>query len=248
MSQLIEKILNDVCLDDRIPDGIFQMENENHMDVLRGYFVKRGLTKESSIDITNRMVEGKYPERQAYRKEDGILVTWPSIKHMANAFKENPGKYTKDNPNPDKDAGESPKEPIKREPPVVDDDDDDDDELTDEEPSSRSGGNIFGRSNGKNIRQGEKELEVEPPRGEEKPEPIPVPTFPTPELASRTPERIGAEKEVVKQIFNSSNSNLSSIDFSLTELCRYQLNELCKKADEWGMREAEKFLDKCTKY
>jgi len=248
MSQIIDNVFAEVCLDERVEDGIFKMENENHMNALRDYFVKKGIAQEAAIHVTNRMVEGKFPERQAYRREDGILVTWPSPKHMAKAFKENPGKYIKNNPNPKPKEDEPSKEPIKREPP-------EDKEPEDDGDSSKSGGrgepNIFGGPEGKKVSQGDKELEVEPPRGEELPASIPAPSSPTPEAIPRTPERVGAEKEVVKQIMNTDDTTLSNINppsglintHGLNEnLLKHQLNEMYKKCNEWGFREAEKFL------
>ena len=97
------------------------------------------------------------------------------------------------------------------------------------------------------IFQGKKELEVEPPRGEEQPAiPLP-PQSPTPPPPPRTPERIAAEKEVVKQIMQSDDTTLSNVADSINEALRIQLNELYKKADEMGFREAVTFLTKYVK-
>ncbi len=74
MSTVFDRILAEVCLDNRVSDGIFRMDETEHMNALRDFFVKKGLAKEEAIHVTNKMVEGKYPDRQAYRKEDGILV------------------------------------------------------------------------------------------------------------------------------------------------------------------------------
>ena len=94
----IDHILNEVCLDERIPDGIFKMDENEHIEVLRDKLVECGnLSFNESIGITNKMLEGKYPERQAYNK-DGILVTFPTPQHMQRAmnrgthFKEDPSK------------------------------------------------------------------------------------------------------------------------------------------------------------
>lgn len=249
MSQIIETILSDICLDPRIPDGIFCMENNEHMDVLRDYFLKRGLTKESSLNVTNRMIEGKHPERQLWQAETGILVTWPTPQHMAKAVKENPGKYTDKNPNPPRPSEKEPvKEPIKREPPTDDkpdkeegDDDGDDESLP---KSSADKSSLFDKEPSGGEKVGG--LDVEPDRGTEKAEPIPTaPTNPT--QSPRTPERIAAEKEVAMQIMKSDDHALSKLDVNLqeanlTDTCRQQLSELYKKADECGYREAVTFL------
>lgn len=86
MSNIIDRILAEVCLDERIEDGIFDMSNNTHMDVLResltdGY----GVSLNDAKTVHNKMVEGKYPERQAYNK-DGLLVTFPTPQHKQRAI------------------------------------------------------------------------------------------------------------------------------------------------------------------
>jgi len=232
MSQLTDTVFREVCLDERVSDGIFRLDNSEHMDALRDHFIKKGITKEASIHVTNRMVEGKYPDRQAWRKEDGILVTWPSPKHMAKAMKENPGKYTDKNPSPKpEEPPQSKEEPLS--PP-----------QSKEEPKSAD----TGGDTGDNSRIGSifsnpttvaGNLEVEPPRGDQKPVPI---SNPVPSVAPRTPERIAAEKEVVKQIINMDDNAMSKIDPSISEECHKQLSELYKRADELHFKEAVTFL------
>src|ERR1035437_6294031 len=97
MSQLIEKILRDISIDDRIPDGIFRVENDTHMGVLRDYFIKHGLTQEAATHVTNRMTEGKYPQRQAFNK-NGILCTFPTPQYKAKAIAR--GTHFEKNPMP----------------------------------------------------------------------------------------------------------------------------------------------------
>jgi hypothetical protein len=250
MSQITDNVFAEVCLDERVSDGIFRMEEEQHMNALRDYFVKKGIPKEAAIHVTNRMIEGKYPERQAYRAEDGILVTWPSPQHMAKAFKENPGKYVTDNPNPPRPSEKEPvKEPIKREPPTDNDPEEkeDDAEEGDDDSLSKSSddkSSLFDKEPSGDEKVGG--LSVEPNRGNEKAEPIPMsPTNPT--QSPRTPERIAAEKEIAMQLMGADDHALSKLDVNLqesklTDVCRYQLNELYKKADECGYREAVTFL------
>jgi hypothetical protein len=228
-SRTLDRIFNEVCLDERITDGIFRMEEEKHMDALRDYFVKKGITKEAAVNVTNRMVEGKYPDRQAWRKEDGILVTWPSPQHKRKAMQENPGKYTEQDPRPQREeppTEREPSRPAKDEPLPKSDADLD-------EPEDKKEPTIF---------QGDKELDVEPPRGEEKPKEVPPPAAPVAPPIPRTPQRVAAEKEVAKQIFKGDDTVLSNVANPLTETCKQQLNELYKKADELGYREAVTFL------
>jgi hypothetical protein len=97
MSRILEKMLNDISADDRIEDGIFSLENDAHMEVMREYLETRGISREQVVEFSNSVLEGKYPERQAYNK-DGILVTFPTPQHKAKAiergthFEENPMK------------------------------------------------------------------------------------------------------------------------------------------------------------
>ena len=250
MSDILDRVFANVCLDNRIADGIFRMEEQTHMDALREYFVKKGIAKEAAIHVTNRMVEGKYPERQTYRKEDGILVTFPSPQHKAKAMAKNPGKYTDKDPKP---PAQQPKEEPKQAPPGSKPE-------PGELPADTAGsinnkplpksndddtGNDIGGGDEKEptIFQGDKKLEIEPPRGAEisqKPPEAPSPTVPP---APRTPERIAAEKEIAKQLMNTDDTTLSNIATPVyEETLRHQLQELYKKADEMGYREAVKFL------
>lgn len=98
MGNIIDHILAEVCLDDRIQDGIFDMSNNSHMDALRESMSdKFGISLNDCKSIHNKMVEGKYPERQAYNK-DGLLVTFPTPQHKARAiqrgthFEQDPSK------------------------------------------------------------------------------------------------------------------------------------------------------------
>ena len=97
MKTTIERLLNKVCLDERISSGIFLMEDNTHLDILQEYLEKYGLTKEEATAIRNKMFEGKYPERQAYNK-DGLLVTFPTPAYKQRAlargthFDKNPTK------------------------------------------------------------------------------------------------------------------------------------------------------------
>ncbi len=86
MSNIIDRILAEVCLDERIHDGVFDMSNNSHMDALRESMSdKFGISLNDCKSIHNKMVEGKYPERQAYNK-DGLLVTFPTPQHKARAI------------------------------------------------------------------------------------------------------------------------------------------------------------------
>lgn len=90
-----DKLLNTICLDERIQDGTFTMENDGHMDILQEYLEKYGLTKEEAEGVRNKMLEGRFPERQAYNK-NGLLVTFPTPEYKARAIKR--GTHFEQNP------------------------------------------------------------------------------------------------------------------------------------------------------
>lgn len=93
----VTELLNEICLDRRINDGIFDMFNNQHMDVLREKLVEMGLPENEVVEIANAVIEGKYPERQAYNA-NGILVTFPNPEYKQRAirrgthFEEDPTK------------------------------------------------------------------------------------------------------------------------------------------------------------
>lgn len=255
MSNILDRVFAEVCLDERVTDGIFKMDEATHMDALRDYFLNRGITREAAIHVTNRMVEGKYPERQAYNK-DGILVTFPTPQHKARAISR--GTHFEKNPVPQAKRPEAQEEPkqapagSKPEPGERPNDDEKEKDIEgdEEEDEPKSGG---GSGGGKEptIFQGDKQLAVEPPRGEEQPEPPPTAPSPTVPPAPRTPERIAAEKEVSRQILATNDITLtnpvSPLTSNVSETARRELQELYKKADELGYREAVKFLTSYVK-
>lgn len=86
MSNLIDRILNEVCLDERIEDGVPNFDNPLHVDALREYMIQHGIPEDIAKEQCNRIVEkGQHPERQAYNK-DGLLVTFPTPKHKQDAL------------------------------------------------------------------------------------------------------------------------------------------------------------------
>jgi hypothetical protein len=94
LSDLIER----VCLDSRIDDGIFSLENNQHLNILQEYLQSEfNINEEQSIELRNAIVEGKYPDRQAYNT-NGLLVTFPTSEYKQRAiargthFEENPKK------------------------------------------------------------------------------------------------------------------------------------------------------------
>ncbi len=84
--KLLNKILNEVSLDDRVKDGMFNIEENSHMEALREYLSNKGIDEASVKEFSNTVLEGKYPERQAYNAK-GILVTFPTPEYKAEAIK-----------------------------------------------------------------------------------------------------------------------------------------------------------------
>lgn len=238
MSKFVDNILADVCLDERISAGIFKIDEEAHMQALRDHLVRKGIAKEDAIAYTNKVLEGRFPERQAYNA-DGVLVTFPTPKHKAEAIKR--GTHFEENPAPENSTPEA--KPEKRDdiPPPAH-------EIPDEakpdapapqqpKPAAAQAGPAT------SVVQGDKQLAVEPPRGDDKPEADPIPQPPVVQQAPKTPERVAAEKEVIKQILATDDTALAPI-VPANEILQHQLNEIYKKCQEWGFRDAETFIKK----
>lgn len=121
-AKLINKILSEVSLDPRVHDGVFKLEEEGHMSVLREYLINHGIEEAAAIEFCNKVLEGKYPERQAFNK-NGILVTFPTPEYKKKAiqagthFEKDPTKGMSNlfkSPSPSQKAEEPPaKEPQK---------------------------------------------------------------------------------------------------------------------------------------
>ena len=84
-------LINDICCDGRIKDGIFDVKNQEHVFVLQEYLETLGYDVNFVVDKTSNLFEaGRFPDRQAYNK-DGILVTFPSKEYRDRAV--NKGNY-----------------------------------------------------------------------------------------------------------------------------------------------------------
>jgi hypothetical protein len=82
----ISALLSELCLDRRVDDGIFDIFNNDHMEILREKFSEMGIPKGEVVEYANKVIEGKYPERQAYNSK-GILVTFPNPEYKQRALK-----------------------------------------------------------------------------------------------------------------------------------------------------------------
>ena len=118
IKKLIFEALDKSSKDISIEDGVFDITKQEHIEILRGNLLEVGMSVETVTDYLNNVVEGKYPERQAYNK-NGILVTFPTPEYKQKAiakgthFDKNP---TKGDPNvftddPTSDQPKSPEQP-----------------------------------------------------------------------------------------------------------------------------------------
>jgi hypothetical protein len=82
----VSELLSELCLDRRVDDGIFDIFNNDHMEILREKLSEMGIPKGEVVELANQVIEGKYPERQAYNSK-GILVTFPNPEYKQRAIK-----------------------------------------------------------------------------------------------------------------------------------------------------------------
>lgn len=223
MSKILEKLLNNVCLDERITDGTFDVANNDHIDVMREYLINKGIEETAAIDFSNRVVEGgKHPDRQAYNK-NGILVTFPTPQHKQNAirrrthFEKDP---TKGKPNlfgPDPETGKPRKGPGR---PPKDDAEKDDGEYT---PPSQGGGQSISADGGSSSLPVSGDATDQTPGAEDSatttsvPEPDgessasePAETGPPDVFPPKAPEEKEQDKKAIFQMMNNKNVALGS--------------------------------------
>lgn len=87
IKNIISAIISEASLDSRIPNGIVDLKNTEHIQVV----AEAMYDVCENENIVNEFVEsfvdeGKYPDRQAYNK-DGWLVTFPSSQYKQAAIK-----------------------------------------------------------------------------------------------------------------------------------------------------------------
>lgn len=91
-----KSLINDICCDGRIKNGVFDLNNTDHIFILQEYLEKSGCDVDYIVEKTANLFEaGKFPERQAYNK-DGILVTFPNKEYRDRAV--NKGTHFAENP------------------------------------------------------------------------------------------------------------------------------------------------------
>jgi hypothetical protein len=89
-------IINDICCDSRIKNGIPDLKNPEFCFVMQEYLIKEGLSIEEVTDKTSILFEkGKFPDRQAFNNA-GILVTFPTPEYRDKAISK--GTHSVENP------------------------------------------------------------------------------------------------------------------------------------------------------
>ena len=115
IKKLIFEALDKSSKDISIEDGVFDITKQEHIEILRSNLLEVGMSVETVTDYLNKVVEGKYPARQAYNK-NGILVTFPTPDYKQKAIAK--GTHFDKNPNK-RDANVFTDEPTDQEKPNV---------------------------------------------------------------------------------------------------------------------------------
>jgi hypothetical protein len=83
----ISDIISEASLDARIPSGVIDLKNVDHIQVIAERIYDACENEQVVSEFLNNFInEGKYPERQAFNK-DGWLVTFPSKEYRDAALK-----------------------------------------------------------------------------------------------------------------------------------------------------------------
>lgn len=274
MSTIIDRILDEVCLDERIPDGVFDMENNAHMEVLRENLSDNyGLELNDVKDIHNKMLEGKYPERQAYNK-DGLLVTFPTPQHKQRAiqrgthFEQDP---TKGAPNvfggqaapgaqqPAQQPSQPPPAPEPKAEPKAEP------QAAPKEPAPSAGsslppsdsqpsapaqpsGPVAGKSSPSNLPASDQPAQAPAPSplAVEPPAASQAPAPPPNFETPKPPQTRSAEAQVVKQMMGGDNDN--NVQPTLAEKRYIELNRVFNFAKQMGYTEAMSVLSEAMNH
>jgi hypothetical protein len=87
VTEFISSIISEAALDARIPDGVVDLKNTEHIQVVAEAMYNACENEEIVNEFVNAFIsEGKYPDRQAFNK-DGWLVTFPSKDYRDAAIK-----------------------------------------------------------------------------------------------------------------------------------------------------------------
>ena len=88
--EIIDKILNDISIDPRITDGIFDINKNEHIGYLCEYLIGKGIEENVVYEFIRPLSErSKDPSviaRQAWNAK-GLLITFPDISYKNDAIK-----------------------------------------------------------------------------------------------------------------------------------------------------------------
>lgn len=86
--QFLQSVLVEVAIDDRVPTGMIDFGNNEHLQIFAEKLAHRGIERRLVVETVNKLAlqDGKHPDRQAYNK-DGWLVTFPTPAHKDAAIK-----------------------------------------------------------------------------------------------------------------------------------------------------------------
>lgn len=87
IKKFIENIVTEASLDRRVPNGVVDLKNVEHVQVIAEAMYDSCGNEQVVNEFVNIFTEGgKYPDRQAFNKE-GWLVTFPSAEYKKAAIK-----------------------------------------------------------------------------------------------------------------------------------------------------------------
>jgi len=97
--RIIEKVLNDISVDPRITDGIFDIKNTQHIGYLCEYLINKGIESDIVYEFVKPLIERSddpsVRARQAWNRK-GLLVTFPDVSYKQDAIKA--GTHFEDDP------------------------------------------------------------------------------------------------------------------------------------------------------
>lgn len=97
LKQIFIEALERANADILIESGVLDISKQEHIEIIREHLINLNIDDNTITYYLNKMVEGRFPERQAYNV-NGILVTFPTPEYKQKAiargthFEENPKK------------------------------------------------------------------------------------------------------------------------------------------------------------
>ena len=66
IKQIFLEALEKSSTDNSIENGIFDISKQEHIEILRGHLLESNIDSKTVNQYLNKMLEGRYPDRQAY--------------------------------------------------------------------------------------------------------------------------------------------------------------------------------------